>query len=414
MQLQIQNNTSSEIRIPTIVNYIFLFFIFTQSIYSSIFKISNTNTILVFILLSSVFFGIFTQRHYLKLLKTPPMLIWTIWCIYSFFNWKISALVNTNESLVFILKSFVYPIITMCIVYYEGIINMKRTTIVVVIALTFYVTCGLIFQDALAYSLEDTVPKEKGGSILGNMLPLNACALSFFAVMTYVKGWMSRKWLYLLLALSFASILFVATRKAFVGWGIIVLMYYLSTSKDSSLSMVIKLIFFGVIAYFAFYYILDNTHLGERLMTIEDQGEKGNKSDIKALSFLGDRAIQYILSWDLFLKHPINGIGLHNFSIKADFPFVLHSEYMVQLCECGIIGTSLYLLFVKGIISRIFKSYKYNKKVFFASLGGMLCVLFINCTAWTYQSTAYFAMYGMILAAFYHETKKEFMTKQPN
>lgn len=105
------------------------------------------------------------------------------------------------------------------------------------------------------------------------------------------------------------------------------------------------------------------------------------ESEFEALNYLGDRAAQYMLAWDLFLEYPITGIGLKNFSVMANYPFVLHTEYMVQLCECGIIGSALYLLFMGGLFKTVFRIWKSNGRLFYICLGGLLCMLFLNFTA---------------------------------
>lgn len=406
--MQIEDSQSHKVSVPTFINYTFLILILTQSIWVSILRISNIYTTIAISLILSIYFALLAKENYLKLMKTPPVLFWAMWVIYNYVNWKMIGIVNTDSPLMFVLTSFVYPTMTMCIIYFEGRRNLRKTTMVVLIALSIYVIVGLLFQGNANIAPENVVDAKRGGKILGNALPLNACMMAFFSVVANAKGWISKKWLMALLAISLASIFFVATRKALVGWGIIVAMSFFTGFNLNKPADFFKVLFFLVALSLAYNYVMEETYLGERLAQTEEQGEDANETNVKQLDYLGDRATQYILGWELFLKNPINGIGLRNFQVVSDFPFLLHSEYMVQLCECGIIGAILYILFMGGIIAKVVRIYnKKNSKVFFVCMGGILCILFINFTAWTYQGNAYFAMYGLILAVCYHEKKKK-------
>lgn len=361
----------------------------------------------------SLFWAITSKHNYLNLMKATPIVFWTLWVGYNFINWKMAGIVSeTGGTMQFVLSNFVYPIITMSIVYYEGMRNMKRTTIVVVVALAIYVFGGLFLEGVVRPANQIWDDLERGETSLGNHLPLTACMMTFFSIIASVKGWISKKWLCVLLAVSFASIVYVATRKALVGWCIIAIMSMFTGFDLRKPSNFFKFLLLIGVIFLAYNYVIEDTYLGERIIYTQEQGEESNESEVKALNFLGDRAIQYLLAWELFLEHPITGIGLRNFSVVADFPFVLHTEYMVQLCECGIIGSSLYLLFMGGLFVSVFRLKRSNVRLFSICLGGLLCMLFLNFTAWTYQGNAFFAMYGLILAVCYHETKYDKPTKK--
>lgn len=397
--MKIDIKKSGVLNASTILNYIFIALVLTSDYLFAGLGIPGVYSFLEFIMFGMVFYAFFSKKNYLKVMLLTPILFWTIWVVYNYINWKQIGIVNAEFPHQFVLSSFVYPILTMSIVYYEGCKNLKRTTTVVLAALAVYVIGGLLFQgdnDTTRGVWDDT---ERGGGVLGNALPLNACILTFFSIFAYFKGWVNKKWLCLLLVFSLASIFFVATRKALAGWLFIVFMPFLSNFDFRKPSSLYKLVLLIGVIYMAYQYVIEETYLGERLMQTAEQGEESNESDVEALNFLGDRALQYIMAWDFFGENPITGIGLYNFQVVADFPMALHSEYMVQLCECGIIGSVLYLLFMSGLIAKIMIIYNRNSKLFFVFVGGILCILSFNFTAWTYQGTAYFAMYGIILAS---------------
>lgn len=397
----------------TLLNYAYLVLLLTQEFLSQVLGISGMYSAVMLLLGLSVFFAIQSKHNYLNLMKTAPIVFWTLWVVYNFINWKLVGIVNAEGgTMQFVLTRFVYPIVTMSIVYYEGMKNMKRTTLVVLVALAIYVFGGLFLEGVVQSAKQAWEDSERGETSLGNHLPLTACMMAFFSIMASAKGWISKQRLYILLAVSFAAIVYVATRKALAGWCLIVVMSMFTGFDLRKPSNLFKFLLLIGIFFLAYNYVMEDTYLGERIVDTTEQGEESNESDVEALNFLGDRAMQYYLAWELFLEHPITGIGLRNFSVVADFPFVLHTEYMVQLCECGIIGSVLYLLFMGGLVVRTFRIKRFNARLFYICLGGILCMLFLNFTAWTYQGNHYFAMYGLILATCFHETKYDKPTRK--
>ena len=57
------------------------------------------------------------------------------------------------------------------------------------------------------------------------------------------------------------------------------------------------------------------------------------------------RAIQYEFGYEKFLENPYFGIGLNNYKQFDGYNLVLHSEYLVQLIENGLVGFILFFLF---------------------------------------------------------------------
>ena len=147
-------------------------------------------------------------------------------------------------------------------------------------------------------------------------------------------------------------------------------------------------------------FLLENSIIGKRIQEIKAVGESANSSDIEVLSFLGDRAYFYIEGWRLFNTSPITGIGLTNFIHKAEHSIIIHSEYMVQLVENGIIGFVIFLIFIiilgKGLIRNVRKNKK-ETKYFVFLLGGFLGIMFICFTAWIYSFPQYFAFFGVAI-----------------
>lgn len=390
------NNTQGRLEVSSLVNYLFLVFVLTKVFFANVLKANFLNTASILLLFMSIGYAVLSNRDYMRSLRVTPILFWALWVIYSYINWEVVGIRPEGKTINFVLSNFIYPIVIMCLVYYEGSKEPKRTTLVVIAALAAYVILGLLFQDN---SVDNGWEAERGGHQLGNSLPLNACVLTFFAVLAYAKGWIGKRWLMVILLLTLGIILFVATRKALVGWAIILGVSFFGRFKFEKPSDWLRVLLLLVAAIVAYNFLMNHTYLGVRMQETIEQGMEINETDVEALNYLGDRAMQYAWAWEEFLKHPLTGIGICNYQAVTGSYFRLHTEYMVQLCECGIIGAILFLLFVLGMFGKIFKSRSQgDNKLLFVCLGGLLCILSISFTAWTYSGCHYFAMYGMILA----------------
>ena len=361
--------------------------------------IRGIHYISVILLLTSIAI-ICDEKIFWKVIKAKPVTIWVIWAVYAYFNWMSKGIFLMDSPTSFVLMRFVLPVGMMLIVFYEASINLELTSKVVLFTLIIYVLIGIFFQDAGTGQGNDW--EGRGGELLGNMLPLNACCMAFIAVVYCVAFRKKKSFLYLCLGLALAGIIFTSTRKAVAGWGIIVIFYILSTLDMKKSKTIVRFVLSVMILGGIAYLLMHNTMLGERFAETENQSEKAlavyaNTPPI--LNFLGDRALHYMLGWELFLEHPVTGIGIYNFKALTGFPVPLHTEYMTQLCENGIIGFTLYLLFIFSLFHIVWETYKKGgKSIGIVCAGGLFAILFIALTGWTYEATYYFAEYGLIQA----------------
>ena len=116
------------------------------------------------------------------------------------------------------------------------------------------------------------------------------------------------------------------------------------------------------------------------------------------MNFLGDRAYFYINGWRLFCEQPVFGIGLFNFRQTMRTHLPIHSEYIVQLCEMGIIGSILFINYYRSIFKRIrIVNSLGEKKIALIFLGWMAALLFVSLTTWTYEFPRYFLITGIFV-----------------
>ena len=333
-----------------------------------------------------------------RVLKSPPVVIWIIWIIYSLSNWFLGPKYNFEMAdPLYVARRQLMPIGMMIIVSFEGMRNSKRAIWTLTIIMLMYVLVGLLFQQSMS-QIDD-----REDTMLGNEVALTACVLGFFSFMASARSMIKDYILISILVIVMIGIFYLSTRKALGGIAIIAFFYVIGRYDIRKPHHIIVLVVFGLLAYWAFGYIMENTMMGERLATVSDAAYlRGANEDDLLLRIVGDRAGSYIWGWSIFLQNPITGIGLTNYPSYTMTGIPLHTEYIAELCENGIIGTVLYICFNVSILMMIFKSSSsYNRRVKYVCLGGMACILFISLTAWTYSFPRYFSMFGIIIAIFY-------------
>lgn len=328
-----------------------------------------------------------------KVLKSAPVLIWGLWGVYTAVNWLFHRVETVQVPWIFIGNQIFLVWIAMVVVTYECRRNYQTTLKFILSCFVIYVIFGLLFQ-------RDTIYQSgRGGAVLGNVLPLTSLSMVATAVFMYVKKWLTLKNLVIIIILSLAAILFVATRKAL--GGLLILLFFLLITKYplNNVKNFLSLIFGLLVFYVGLSFMLDNTILGERMHGIDESANQFNTSNLRILNFLGDRAYFYIKGWEIFKEHPLTGIGINNFMYIDKLKLPFHTEYMTQLAENGIIGTILYVSFYCNIFKQIIRARKYHiiSNEYWPYLGWMFAVLFISLTAWVYSFVHYYIVFGLVI-----------------
>ncbi len=344
--------------------------------------------------------GLITSKDaaLLQSFKKGAVGVWGIWTIYTFVNW---ALIGLNPDGLFYINKFWGLMRIYCflaVLYYEASVDFDGAIKRLLIIFSVYAVIGLFIQES-----ELITEGHNEGRIrttLGNHFPLAMCAFAFVAIVGTVKGLLSKKLMYFVLGLVIFIIFQSATRKCLGAVSILVIFYILSQMKNKSPKTYIMTLVYSLVLYVGYNFVMDNTLIGQRLQSIDDDVYL-NTVDIPVyLSFLGDRAYHYVLAWDMFLEHPWNGVGITNFMHLSILGMPPHTEYMTQLCEGGIIGSSLFLLFLYKIFRPLQNSFKINSdhSSLLLCLGGVGMVLFIAFTAWTYSGAHFFVIWALVLA----------------
>lgn len=331
------------------------------------------------------------NKKFSSILKHPVFIFWLIWILYTIINWMSAGIppMDNVPTFSFMFDTFCLPLLSMWVVAYEMQRRPYRLVKLMIYVFTVYLLLGLILQGIYGgFSGRDTLT-------LGNGFALTALCLIVIACIGYTVKLLNKYMFLSLVAIATIAIFVIATRKAFLGELIILFFFYLSNYEKINWSLIVKIVALCFVIYILISLILPNTEMGERFMTLEEDAELYNTSNYKILSLLGDRAYFYIVGWEMFLDNPINGIGIQNFMPVTGYSEPIHSEYIVQLVENGIIGLCIYLLFVASL-------FKTTKKIYIIpfrriSYGWLLCILFISLTAWLYDMSQYFMIYGIFI-----------------
>lgn len=329
-----------------------------------------------------------------KVLFSSSSVIWWFWGIYTSINWFFKRIDPEQTAWIFLGNQIYLVWIALVVTIYEARKDGQSVFKWILGSFVIYVVIGLLFQSNSQY--EDS---NRQGAILGNTLPLNSLCMFAVACFMYVKQWLTTKRLIAVLLLCLAAILLVATRKAL--GGVFILLFFLLITKYP-LHKAKNVFYIGLgflLLYAGFSVIMDHTVLGERMQNIDEAGENFNTSGIPLLNLLGDRAYFYIRGWELFLEHPLTGIGIGNFVYIDDLELPFHTEYMVQLAENGIVGTILYLSFYISLFKQIFRAKRKHiiGSEYLICAGWMYTILFISLTAWVYSFIHYYIVIGLVI-----------------
>lgn len=341
--------------------------------------------------LAIVCFGVNLYFSKAKIISVPYV-FWGLWVVYAIFNTYFKG--NTLEEPLF----FYLGLFSNFVVLYIVSLEFRRNRDYFLLFLSI---CLLLYALGTFFTIEEYKNSERFQGFSGNQGILNLMFLPAFGALQYQYKKLSLKVLLFYLAVALYFVVVGATRKAIGGIAIMMFIAMLANvDLRSTKTMVFAIIAF-VVAYLAFDYMMENTVLGERFEMGEENSENFIPYQFRNhwfFRFVGDRAGYYIRGWQYFIDNPWTGIGLRNFAVFDYGKHTLHTEYMVQLTECGIIGSSLYLLFMGWMaynLLYIFFNIAKRETLVYAGMYG--AILFISFTAWTYSFPIYFIAFGVII-----------------
>lgn len=380
------------------LNYIYLTFIFIwHSLQVTILEgfdgkgrlsIISSMVILIINLVSSKGFlkSFYGKKSILK--------IWLLWFLYAIINTLFQYNGNDISLSSFIGQSLFVPFIVMSI-----IANISKIEIKIFLQYMQYIVyISVLFLFLFAKNIEGRLEVELFDP---NELSLLINLLVVILSVRFIRNEINLLSFFLLMILPIYYIIFSGSRMAFGSFLILIIGLVFSFKEKMGFTLILKYLFIFLAISLVTFYVLENTVLGERLLSTTEQSAESfiNPAEGTIFEHYGDRGVYYILGWDLFLKHSIFGIGLRNFI--EYFPTVNHVEFMIQITELGIIGLTLYVIFNGMIFKNIFikrkNALKKQKSLYNYLLFVFGSILFSASVLFLYSSIAIAALYGLLI-----------------
>lgn len=333
------------------------------------------------------------------LFQTPKNIhIWLLWIIYCIINAQFKGFSHESSSFaIWAHHHLLYPYVIMLVTYQVVSFDMKKSVQVLFGVYFIYTVVGAINME----SIDSYDVGKRMGNELGNAYFNTIILLMSFAAFLYVTNRV-KLFVVLTIAACLSYILILSgERKGLIALFIIFIGSYMAVTGGKGFRSIISYVFLAIFAYFAIDLLMENTTFGARMAnSIQNTDFKGNRF----LTLVGDRAIQYDEGWSFFLQNPLTGIGIRNYAKFNTYweggGGVLHTEYMVQLTECGIVGSILFLIFYYGMIKRLFNPVrkKEDSAMIIILRANLIAIIVINLVAWTYDNPNFFMLFGIIYA----------------
>jgi len=339
----------------------------------------------------------FSDRRFREIAFSFPMKVWLLLTVYHCINAYIKNVPGV-DAIDFLHGMKIYACIV--IFAYWARIDFKKT--VSILILTYCIRCAVVL--ILLLGIGSEVETERltgaGGSAtgLGQMAAMTATFLVYLNVFKRVPILKNIA----ILALPLTVVALSQTRNALAMTMISVLaisiLYVQTNNKVSFSKLIIGLVLFTIVAFVALK-ALSGTAFEQRFHS-SFEGSYFYQNHATGTIFdkiVGDRLVYYVMGWSFFLQSPITGIGMWNFKPMYGGDYPLHSEYMIHLCEGGLIGIGLWLLFLFCIFRIIFK-YGCNMKYKIAAFSSMTVLLFCAIYAREFYYETFYPVYGLILS----------------
>lgn len=350
----------------------------------------------------ALFINVGEIRKRNHIFRSPAFICWSLLVLYAMINSYLKGFQSEWGTLAFYKNNYINPFVFLVVLIIELDTNQKRSYRVLLISLMTFVYIGI---RNISVAIDERMLAEG----IGNQLPLNAVCAILLSSFLYSRYRMKNIIYYILVAMLIVLIVASGTRKALGAAVIILIGTVLSKNAKLSFSSIIRTLLFGVLLYFGIGYILDHTLIGLRIMESSELSNVVFTEDRELndflLTILGDRAIMYWDSWMIWLKHPISGIGIMNYTLVSGYSFRLHTEYMVQLCENGLIGFMLLMMTYYHLYKGIRGRGQLLQRDVLMGLFTFISLLFLNITAWTYSAMFGMIFYGILFNEAYSKLK---------
>lgn len=358
--------------------YLLVFLILTHE--SNVYLITHTDgTGYGLTILSALAIFLFVRNRKIKTF-VQPIIFWALLMSYHLLNCYFRDILNPEYS-IFTITVRNLALLT-CVPF---LYNQNRTKIIYIIFFAFLYNLIATYLTGTTDESEERLTGIYYTTQLGQMAGLACCLISLLIFL------LKKIWLYSLYIIPIGIMLLSGSRN-----GLLVVCFALVMLLVAYISKgnVLKMLFFIVLAFVGYNY-LQTTEIYDRLMNVSSEYsliQTGTVWD----KILGDRIYYYVIGFQNFLDNPIYGIGLLNFQEYNNYKYPLHTESMTHLAEGGLIGITLYILFLRSYIRQFVRFCSFRNILFNQMLVLFICIFVVGITARIYHYEFFFAMYGLI------------------
>jgi len=327
----------------------------------------------------------------------PPVILYSFITVYMIVNGLVmnSAVTFPRDGNWMVFSLLLKPIMVMLIVVQCARKCFDQTLLVLMRGLFIYCILALVYS-----SFNDT--GRLNSELDANEMALHGAIAVGSILLLQMRGKLNRYHLFFAIIIPVLLVVLTGSR---MGFAMIVIMLFgslLLKFDHSKIGAKILFVFVFVLFFLSVYYVLNNTLLGERMLSTTEQHENMNVETGTFFDFLGDRGYQYYFSWHLFLKHPIFGIGFHKWIVFNPLNHVCHSEFLVQYLECGLVSFIPWCFFWLIMTKQLFRIRKQTigKKKIVSNLilFVLSAMLFADLVLWSYNQICVFVMYAIAIA----------------
>lgn len=307
-----------------------------------------------------LFFILILKKNFIRIAFRKPLIIWGLWVVYASIN---SLIIGYGEEKpVFSLFTLLFvPYFFMVLINILAIRDYKRLLNVLILGMYLSIIIILLFNN------NSSNDDRYGGEMNSNTVGIMSVVLLMLIYLKYLHKSISLIFLIIMSVIPVILIIKTGSKTAFGGLLMLIFAHVIVHRSKNIIITISRFIIGLVLLYFPLNFVLQNSTLGERILESTEQAEKleidtGNTF----LDKFGDRGLYYYFGWQAFKENPISGIGISNFKTYTESKYSLHTEYMIQLAELGIIGFLLFVFFYISIFKKLFelkKSSNNNKNI---------------------------------------------------
>lgn len=332
-----------------------------------------------------------------ELLKDPLYDLLFILTVYMIVNGSLKGTSKNFWEWLYV----IYPVILLTLSYCNAVIDFQKTVLYVAIALTAGVFMMVTLDSA---SMDVGLDGRLGNVFNANDIGLDASYALGSLLMIRKKDTWVKVFISIAVLICVVAVFKSACRTAVAAMLLFLVAILLRSSwKTPGKRLLYVIVFTFFLA--AGLSLMKMTSLGQRVFSTTTQSDEANVTTGTAWDILGDRGMQYVEAGPVIAANPLTGIGLANWLKFSPRHMVFHSEFLVQLCENGLIGFIMYLSFLIALIVRIVRSRRWTLKwnvLFFDMLAIMISIIFTDFFFWTYDRLCIYCMFGILMARAYY------------